>query len=467
MSAGEMVLLDGDDIPPAESFLPFSQQLSVSEMRSPRMSQLMSYQSESALRATFHRIGIEPNVDILRMTDEEQRIQLARLHKAYLPKDKHMELAMTVLLQVQRVWTAKQFGGEEFRLYWHSNVQVMKGLPLKPLPSCLSDISGTGFCIHGPSLLGRTAMIQSLSDFLGPAFEVEGMHPAPKRMWVIPRVVVHFPTERTKKDMRRSFRYSFLAEIGNAQSKPNALSAIEGPDGDNVIIALCTLLNVGLIIIDGAGFLDVNGETADIFAFLLKVRRHTGIPILFSGTSAFMHSATFMQNMATNLFNGEIVRLAPSKQPYTDRGTNQLAGQWASQCIWLWRQAFPDEPMPRDFPNWTYLAAFARDAWLMQGFQALVKFVISMKGKLLPRNLTQENVTSTFSRRLEFFSDTQLAIAQGTALGATKDTSREQQAENRLTFVKHADHMPNSMWKEGAFKTWMDSYMLARLGRMA
>lgn len=103
----------------------------------------------------------------------------------------------------------------------------------------------------------------------------------------------------------------------------------------------------------------------------------------------------------------------------------------------------------------------------MQGFQALVKFVISMKGKLLPRNLTQENVTSTFSRRLEFFSDTQLAIAQGTALGATKDTSREQQAENRLTFVKHADHMPNSMWKEGAFKTWMDSYMLARLGRMA
>lgn len=464
---GELTLLDAEDIPPAEAFLPISLKLSVSEMRSPRMTQLMTYQSEDMLRRVFHRFGIEPHIDLLRASDEEQRIQLARFDKAYLPKDAHIELAMPIMDRVHTVWKAKQFGGEEFRLFWQSNVDVMRGLPLKPLPSCLSDISGLGFCIHGPSLLGRSALIQSISDFLGPAFEVEGDHPAPKRMWVLPRVVVYFPTERTKKDMLRSFRYAILAEIGNAKSKPNALSAIERPDGDNVVIALCTLLNVGLIIIDGAGFLDLNRQTADIFAFLLKLRRQTGIPILFSGTSAFMHSVTFMQNLGTNLFNGEIIRLSPAMLPSINPKTNALKGEWNSECKWLWNQAFRDEPMPRDFPIWTHTAAFARGAWLMQGFHALVKYVISKKGELLPRDLTQAHITHAFTKRLEFFSDAQLAISKGSALAVTEDISDEVKAQNRLTFVKHADHMPDSMWKEGVFKTWMDSYMLARMGRMA
>lgn len=464
---GEITVIDVNALPVPDTLLPISRQLSVSEMRSPQMTKFMTYQSEESLRVAFRRFGIAAKVDMMRATDEEQRTQLARFDKAYLPKDRHLELAAAVVGKVHEVYKAKQFGSEEFRLYWHSNVDVMKGNALKPIPSCLSDISGLGFCMHGPSLLERTAMIQALSDYMGPAFEVEGNHPAPKRMWVFPRLIVHFPTERTVKGLLRNFRYSVLAEIGNASTKPQALASIERADGENVVIALCTLMNVGLIIIDGAGFLDVNGHTAEIFAFLLKLRRHSGIPILFSGTSAFMHSVSFMGNMGSNLFNGDVVRFDVSKPPTIDVKTKQPKGEWASKCIWLWRQAFRDEPMPTQFPAWTYVAACARDGWLAQGFHALIKHVISKNGKLLPRNLTSENVTSVFNNRLELFDDARYAISQGADLSAKVGIDKDKQLENRLTFIKHLDHMPLSVLSKGTFKNWTDSYMLSRLGRLA
>jgi hypothetical protein len=465
--SGEVRVVDAGALQEPDILWPTSGQLSVSEMRGPRMAQLMTYQSKETLRESFHRFGIAANLDLMRAGDEEQRIHLAQFDKAYLPKEKHLELSATLIGQVQKNWKAKQFTSEAYRRYWHSNVDVMKGNPLKPIPSCLSDTSGLGFCIHGPSLLDRTAMIQALSRFLGPAFEVEGDHPAPKRMWVFPCLVIHFPTERTKKGFLRNFRYSFLAEIGNEHTKPQALAAIEGPDGENIVIALCTLLNVGLIIIDGAGFLDVNGQTPEIFAFLLKLRRHSGIPILFSGTSAFIHSLSFMGNIGSNLFNGEVVRFDVPRSPTIDAETKKPKGEWASKCIWLWRQAFRDEPMPAHFPAWTYMAACARDGWLAQGFHALIKFVISKNGNLLPRNLTNENITNVFSNRLELFEDARNAILQGADLAATEKVDKDTQAGNRLTFIKHLDHMPLTMLSKGAFKTWTDSYMLSRLGRAA
>ena len=463
--SSEVAVINTDALSAPNTFLPISSRLSISEMHSPHMTRLMAYQSEESLRVAFRRFGIAKNIDLMQATGEEQRAQLARFDKAYLPKDKHLEFIATLVGKTQQVFHAKQFGDEEFRTYWHSNVDVMKGEALKPIPSCLSDISGLGFCMHGPSLLGRTAMIQALSDFMGPAFEVEGDHPAPKRMWVFPRLIINF--EKTRKGILRNFRYSILAEIGNARTKPQALATIERPDGENVVIALCTLLNIGLIIIDGAGFLDVNGETAEIFAFLLKLRRHSGIPILFSGTSAFMHSVSFMGNMGSNLFNGDVLRFDVSRPPTINAKTMQPKGEWTSKCIWLWRQAFHDEPMPTQFPAWTYEAACGRDGWLAHGFHTLIKYVISKNGELPPQNLTDEDIKLAFNRRLELFDDARYAISQGAALAVTKGIDKDKQAENRLTFIKHLDHMPLAMLSEGSFKTWTDSYMLNRLGKAA
>jgi hypothetical protein len=403
---------------------PLRRRIAVSDMKSDRMVDLMQVPTLDQLRETMRTLGV-PNVPELRNADLAIQIgALAKLDEAYLPLREVLIFISTLLAKVREVYRAKQFGGEEFRLYFHSCAELMTGQGrLRPLPACLATITGTGFALTGPSRMGRTATLQRLIGILGKPFLVQGEHPAPRQMWVMPILHLPYPTCGTLRGLLRDLRERVLASIGRYDMNVNALSDVEGSNGENAAIALCTLLNVGLVVLDGGGFVNVNGKTQHIFQFLLKLRQFTGIPVLISGTSAFMCSTSYMGNLASNIFNGPTLHLDPLKAPtqQSDATSNAKSnpGVWHQLNAWLWSQGLHDESckMPEELSKWTYQSAFGRLGWLVQGFQSLHIALITSPDLQKPGALTEERVLRIFDLALQLHNSARRVVASPSSKG--------------------------------------------------
>ncbi len=435
----------------------FKGPLAVSDLRSVRMADIMRTLKMDELRAKM-RNQVVLNDPALRMADPATKIEaLSNFSRTYLPLNEVLTFTSTLLAKIREVYRAKQFGGEEFRLYFHSNAEVRLGQRLRPLPACLSSITGTCFTLSGPSLMGRTATLQRLVEILGKPFIVEGNHPAPSRMWVMPILYLPYPTCGTLRGLFRDMRERVLGHIGSYDTNINAFSDLDGPNGENVAIALCTLLNVGVVVLDGGGFADVNRKTGDVFRFLLKLRQSTGIPVLISGTSAFMYSASYMGNLASNLFNGPSLHLNPFRAPtqLQDDGDTSKAkkGIWQQVNAWLWNQGLFEEhcQMPAELPTWTYQVTFGRFGWLVQGFEALHLALVTRPELQEPGALTEDRVKTIFDLTLQLHN------------GARSTMTRLQgvpSAKGKIAFLKNLDHLPTSAFDEPQVQEWLDEAML-------
>ncbi|XLZ68737.1 hypothetical protein ABT364_19610 [Massilia sp. SR12] len=444
---------------PSKSVIPLTRGAAVSDLRSPRMVDVMRIPTTEELRDKMRVLGV-PNDPTLRDASPEQKLNaLANFGRAYLPTFEVLTFVSTLLAKIREVYRAKRFGGEEFRTYFHATAEVMNGQRLRPLPPCLSSITGTGFALTGPSLMGRTATLQRVVEFLGKPFIVEGDHPAPRQMWVIPILYLSYPTCGTLRGLFRDMRERILAEVGRYDMDTNALSELEGINGENVAIALCTLMNVGVVVLDGGGFANVNGKTEHIFRFLLKLRQFTGVPVLISGTSAFMYSASYMGNLASNLFNGPCLQMNPLRAPSQSNEGNGTVkvkgGVWQQLNTWLWRQGLFDQStqMPDDLPAWTYKAAYGRPGWLVQGFEALHTLLITKPDLQSPGMLTEKRVLDIFDMKLQLHNSARREAARTGPLSA----------KGRTSFLKNLDHLSTHDFDEPQVHDWLDEAMLRRV----
>jgi hypothetical protein len=206
----------------------------VSDLKSDRMGEIMRVIPAAELHAKIRRPGVPANPE-LRMADPDTQIQsLSGFSRAFMPLRETITFISLVLAKIRQVYSAKQFGGEEFRLYFHASAEVMNGAPLRPIPACLASITGIGFWLTGPSGMGRTASLTQLVELLGKPFMVEGDHPAPRRMWVMPVLYLTYPTCGTLRGLFRDIRQHILAEVGTQVTNINALSDLEGPNAENV-----------------------------------------------------------------------------------------------------------------------------------------------------------------------------------------------------------------------------------------
>lgn len=449
------------DSPPDARMLPVTVAsngaTSVSDLRSARMVDMMRIPTTDELRAKMRMPGI-PNDPRLKTANVETKLAaLSSFGQAYLPLREVLTFVSSLLAKIREVYRAKQFGGEEFRLYFHANSEVMRGERLRPLPACLSSINGTGFTLTGPSLMGRTATLQRLVEILGKPFLVEGDRPVPRRMWVTPILYLRYPTCGTLKGLIRDLRERVLADTGCYNTDINAFSDLEGPNGENVAIALCTLINVGVFALDGGGFTNVNRKTESIFRFLLKLRQFTGIPVLISGTSAFMYSASYMGNLASNLFNGHSLHLDPIRRPnqrQDDGDSSELKkGVWEQMNEWQWKQGFLEEHcrMPAALPTWTHQVTFGRLGWLTQGFESLHVALLNKPELQEPGALTEGHVKAIFDVRLQVHNGARIALAKLRDIPSTKA---------KISFIKNLDHLPTSSFDEPQMHEWLDEAML-------
>lgn len=433
--------------------------LAVSDLRSARMEDMMRLPSTEELRRKMRVLGAhEP---ALRTADLETKIAaLSNYCQAYLPLREGLTFASTLLAKIREIYRAKKFSSEEFRLYFHANAEVMNGERLRPLPACLSSITGTGFTLTGPSLMGRTAILQRLVEILGRPFFVKGEHPAPSQMFVMPLLYLPYPTCGTLRGLIRDMRQKVMAGIGHYKMNVNALSDMDGPNGENVAIALCTLLNVGAVVLDGSGFANVNGKTEAILKFLVKLRQFTGIPVVISGTSAFMYSASYMGNLASNLFNGPSLHLNPIRMPNsgTERqeAPESKKGIWVQMNEWHWKRGIfePPCPMPVDLPTWTHQVTFGRLGWLAQGFESLHLALLVKPELLQPGALSEARVKEIFNSRLQLQNGvrTVMATLHGTPTSKSK-----------LAFLKNLDHLPTVAFDEPQVREWLDEALLRRV----
>lgn len=455
----ELQTLDAiDSGAPREAIVPFEDRVAVSDLRSTRMVEVMRVPTIEELREKLKVMGV-PNNAALRDANLETKIDaLANFGRAYLPTFEVITFVATLLAKVREVYCAKQFGGEEFRTYFHAAAGVMRGGKLRPLPACLSAISATGFTLTGPSLMGRTAMLKRVVELLGKPFRVEGDHPAPRVMWVVPILYLGYPTCGTLEGLLRDMRDRILAEVGRHDMNVNALAELEGINGENVAIALCTLMNVGVFVLDGGGFSDVNGKTERIFRFLLKLREFAGIPVVISGTSAFMYSSSYMGNLNSNLFNGPSLQMNPFRPPSPPRdgveNSKAKNGVWQQMNAWLWRQGLHphSSQMPDELPSWTYQAAYGRPGWLVQGFEALHLALITKPELLNTGALTEKRVLAIFDMKLQLHNSARRAVAR------TVPPS----AKGRASFIKNLDHLSTHDFDEPQVHEWLDEAMLRR-----
>ncbi|WP_332852689.1 hypothetical protein [Duganella sp. S19_KUP01_CR8] len=443
-------LLEPDSLPSA------ARSIAVSDLKSDRMAEIMRVISSSELRSKMRKRACSGD---LRTADFDSQIQgLSEFGEAYLPLGETVTFAAQVLAKIRQVYRAKNFGSEEFRLYFHAMSKVMSGGRLPPVPSCVATISETGFWLTGPSGMGRTATLKRLAEILGKPFMVEGNHPAPRRMWITPILFLTYPTCGTRAGLLRDMRMRVLADIGTHATDSNALSDLERDD-EEAAIALCTLLNVGLVVVDGAGWNCVNGHTQRIFSFLLKLRQFSGVPVLVSGTSAFMHSASYMGNIATNLFNGPGLHIGPPKPPVKkddDGSVPKSQGVWTQMVSWLWKEGFLPKncEMPAGLPEWLYEASMGRFRWLVQGFKALHIALLSNAELQKPGVLTESLVKHIFNATLQLHNGARIAISlmEGGPTG-----------KGKLQFLKNLDHCSTADFSYAQVEDWLDEAILKRV----
>lgn len=430
--------------------------IAVSDLKSDRMAEIMRLLTSSDLRSKMRKRACS---DDLSAAGLDAQIQgLSEFSDVYLPLGESINFVAQVLAKIRQVYRAKNFGSEEFRTYFHAMSQVMSGRRLPPIPSCVTAISEIGFWLTGPSGMGRTATLKRLAEILGKPFMVEGEHPAPRRMWIMPILFLNYPTCGTRAGLLREMRMRVLADIGTHATDINALSDLERDD-EEAAIALCTLLNVGVVVVDGAGWRCVNGHTQRVLSFLLRLRQFSGVPVLISGTSAFMYSASYMGNLTTNLFNGPGIHIGPTKRPVpkTDDGpAPKSQGVWTQLVAWLWKEGFlsKDCEMPAELPIWLYDVSNGRFRWLVQGFKALHIALLSNAELQKPGVLTESIVKHIFNAALQLHNGARIAISQ--MEGGPK-------GKGKLQFLKNLDHCSTADFSYEQTEGWLDEAILKRV----
>jgi hypothetical protein len=455
----ELVTSNQDFRPTQTAVNSLQQLLAVADMEGEHMTEVMYLPKTMELLRMLQNRGVPKDV---RAEDGDSNANievLANFRRAYIPTAEMRDFASAILAAVHQLYRAKQFGGEEFRRFYFGNLSLKNGDDLLPLPACLTSVSGTGFTLSGPSLIGKTAFLERISAIFPKPFKIGGPTPAPPDMWLFPVLRLRYPMCGTVRGLIRDMREQILAEVGSHDASRTSLPEMLAPQPENAAISACILLNVGLVIFDGAGFANANKRTASILGFLLKLRQSTGIPVVISCTTAFMRAVESLGTLYTNLFNGVTRILEPIEPPASQLPDGSAPvedeGLWHQINDWFWQQGLISKrcPMPAELPKWTYEMTFGRIGWLAQGFESLHLELVSDVA-LEPGQLTEQDVKRIFWGRLQ--------IHRG-ALKAMREIQSTSSLSNEVTFFKYLDYFPESVFAQPRLCEWFNAASVRRL----
>jgi len=275
---------------------------------------------------------------------------MASFDSAYAPTEDLTTFSERFFARYRRALSARNFDDEEYRAFFFGARDVMKGARLRPLPASMSSLKGTGIMLSGPSLMGRSALLQRYREILKKPFRVYGEGPEPAMMWVVPGLNISYPACGTLKGLLVDLRHAIVAAVGRADTPVDILPEFRGDDAMNAAISACILLNVGVLVLDGASFASLEGQPLQILQFLVKFQQYSGIPVVLSGTPAFMHIVGLAGSKSSNLFSGPSHHFDPFPPPVVDEDSGRAQGHsvWTKLNLWLWSLGLfsPENLMP-------------------------------------------------------------------------------------------------------------------------
>lgn len=400
------------------------------------MTEVMKVRSAEEVKAALQHQPL-PTDSAFYEGDESQKIDaLARFGENYRPLAEVVAFTQRALSKFRLNYAARSFYAQTYRPHYFGQRKAIKGCDVPVLPPNLARLQGMGMVLAGPSQVGRTALINRIQASLPQFIELQGELPCPTEMICIPCFRVDFPTCGTAEGFFRDFRQNLLSIVGKTNSSDKALLGLLGANAENAAIAYATLFNFGMLVIDGLSARAVTRETSMFLEFLVKFKRHTNIPIVLSGTTAFMHAAGLLSSTSSNMFDGPALHLQPLNCPKKYRG--KVSGVWHQMNEWYWSCGVisPKYPMPQELSSWTHEFTLGRLGWLARGFEGL-HVAIAKAPELVKnpkRKLTRELVGGIFEQAIRI-----PAMVRGYLEDIEEDVSLIH--DEPVEFMRNLDHM--------------------------
>ncbi|WP_321952099.1 hypothetical protein [Paraburkholderia bannensis] len=423
----------------------------------PRLLDLIRVRPSDEVHKTLQHDAVPWNPGLLTADSSMKIDALAAMGSAYLATTGVTTFVEVILARIRKHVYAKNFKNERYRNLYHLSARVMIGEAVASLPPAGESLKGSCFSIIGPSLSGKTALLQRIRILLGAPFEVrmgpyDDAHEAdsttPSKMTFIPCLNLSIPKCNTLGKFLSDMRQRIVGEIRNAKTAKNALAQMEGTDGEGMAVAACILLNVCLITVDGANFSAIKGDATAIPEFLVRLQEYTDIPVVISCTSAYEHFMSLSGSLSSNLFGEMSLHLDPIRKPPVDKPELRELSIWYQKVKWYWNMGIfsREYVMPEELPDWTWEFTQGREGWLAKGFQALHVKLIQEPRLLKPGQLTKEEVKKIFDGALR---------TQAEAVTMAKLQIEKKRAPNAPDFFNFIDHFPVEYIRQRGHKAWL------------
>jgi hypothetical protein len=361
---------------------------------------------------------------------------LADFSQSYLATNESVEFCERLIARCRSCLVAKEFENPEY-MRWFYKVRDFFGGREVSLPKKRQSSGESCNTIAGASLTGKTALLQRLRVVMGTPFSLMGAQDAPT-LHVVPLVMLKYPDCNTLRGLLSNLRRALLTEVGGADADQTQFPSLAGPNGPDMAISLCILLNVCLVVVDGANARSVSGASMEVVDFLLRLQGYSGAEVVVSGTCAFMYYVAKRGEKSSSLFSGLQLALEPSACPDLDKdGRVNKKKLWVKRNEWYWRLGLfgRDLPMPEALPLWTHRASQGREGWLAQGYEELHIKLINKSELLEPGRLTEDIVADAFARRLQ---------NQSVAIEVVRQSEEENVVEDEADFLDYVDYFPHS-----------------------
>ena len=411
------------------------------------LSSLLRLRSFDEIKHSLANRGVHNGV-LVSASDLAAKLEaLSRLEDAFLPSDEMVTYTAEILSRIRKLFESRNFNDEEYRTFFYRARDVLIGREVRPLPQSIVSLRGSCFTLCGPSLMGRTAFLQRLRLMLGSPFQIQGKEPEPLRMWCVPVLPLTVPPCGSTKQLIHQIREWLLAEVGGAKAPGNALADLTGPRAEAAAISLCTLLNVALITVDGGDFRSIGNGGFEIYNFLLRLQQYTGIPVVISGTYAFMHLAGKAGSSSSNLFSGPSLHFDPFNLPQQDEA-GMPKGMSATAHRWLWSLGpVPEgERPPQDLAVWMHGLTHGRWGWMVIAYHALHVALCKKPNLLVSGALTQEKVERLVKLELRNHQGAREFIDSFEKSRMVNDDSQ---------FFDYMDHLPYQAFSIKKHREWL------------
>ncbi|WGS45207.1 hypothetical protein LFL97_20895 [Burkholderia sp. JSH-S8] len=389
--------------------------------------------SKTAVKERLRNRLVRNDPELWKASPEAKVQALVDFDKGYLPTEEALRFTVSLVASYVECMRSRDIHNPRYRRYFYSLRAALQGREPVPSRVSLDTLTGVNYILAGRVPQCRTTYIQRLRHLFGEPFRVEGPSLSDiNTVWYFPIVVLQWPKCGTLQELLEKFRDHLVSEVKDPALSGQILKRVRGKDAASALISVSVLLNVGILVVDGALAESLRGELSDILAFLCDFQGSTNIPVMLSCSDAFLHGAAKLGRKVESVLRGQTLAFEPLACPAPGASKR---GLWHQHNQWLWSAGLlpPMLEMPSDLPSWTWEICRGRVDWLVDGFGALHKRLAWEPSLLINGGPSRDVVVDEFWLRLRIFCNPINFIEQ------YDSKSKYLQRED---FLQHLDYLP-------------------------